>query len=55
VNGGAQKLHPKAEKQTSIVERKTTTHAATLAPSNSRLLFLYIQISAIFLLFLTKY
>jgi hypothetical protein len=56
VNGGAQKLHPKAEKQTSIVERKTIAHAATppaatLPPSNSRLLFFYIQTSATFLHF----
>jgi len=41
VNGAVQKLHAKAEKQTSIVERKAIAHAATPpaatpAPSNSR-------------------
>ena len=47
VNGAVQKLHAKAEKQTSIVERKAIAHAATPpaatpAPSNSRLLVLFV-------------
>lgn len=55
MNGAAQKLHPKAEKQTSMVERKTIAHAATPpaatpAPSNSnsRLLFLFTYKSLFF-------